>query len=472
MNVLLLNPKLQTWSPNVYPPLGLAYIASALEEDKHEVSIIDLNAKRTLDNGIIKSLVGVDVVGITGLITEFKEVMRLANLIKESKPEIKVILGGALATTHTKEMLANSKADCVVIGEGEFIIRELLQTIENNKDLGSVKGIAYRIGDNIAITSLPDPINELDRIKFPARHLLDMSRYTTHHFKSFGMKLPKINSTTLISSRGCPYNCTFCMKQVGGLKWRARSPQNIVNEIKQLHEIYGYDGFVFNDDTFVVNKKRVLEFCRLLNGLDFKVSWYCNGRVNLMDEEIIKAMRNSGCQGIAYGIESGNQDILNKIKKGITLEQIERVVELTKRYGIHVTGYFMIGILGDTRETIKQTFDFARKLSLDFYGFGITSPIHGTPMFYEAKEKGMIAKSELQDWSFHTSINMTQDCTDAELEKFNKDAFREFTIEKRYGKHYLFNCKLWFDGMKSIFFLLGKRNVSTLIKKAWGLIKK
>ncbi len=249
---------------------------------------------------------------------------------------------------------------------------------------------------------------------------MDMPRYTMHHFKSFGMKVKNIKSTTLLSSRGCPYFCSFCFHQVGGYKWRGRSPENIIMEMKLLHTIYGFNGFVFNDDTFVVDKKRVLEFCRLLIESKLNVSWYCNGRVNLMSEEIIVAMRDSACKGIAYGIESGNQGILDSIKKGITIEQITRVTELTKKYGIHVTGYFMIGILGDSRETIRQTMDFARKLNLNFYGFGMCSPIHGTPMFEEAKEKGMIASGELEDWSFHAVINMTTDCTNKELEQFSQ----------------------------------------------------
>lgn len=245
----------------------------------------------------------------------------------------------------------------------------------------------------------------------------------------------------------------------------------MIDEITQLHNDYGFDGFVFNDDTFVVDKKRVLEFCRLLKESNLNIKWYCNGRVNLMSEELIKAMKESGCIGIAYGIESGNQDILNSIKKAITIEQVENITALTKKYGIHVTGYFMVGILGETKKNIQETFDFARKLNLDFYGFTMTSPVIGTPMYYQAKEQGFKVAKELEDFSFSMSINMTKDVSDKELEQFNKDAFREFTIEKRYGKHYLFNPKLWIDGFKSVLFLLGKRNVGILFQKAWEVIK-
>jgi radical SAM superfamily enzyme YgiQ (UPF0313 family) len=471
MRVALLNPKLKTWSPNVYPPLGLCYIASALENAGHKVSIIDLNASKISDKKLAKQISDVDVIGITGLITEYNEVIRLSNVAKLSNKHAKIVIGGALATTHTKEVLSKSSADYVVIGEGEIIIVKLLSAIENNEDLSSIKGLAYKSNGLVQMNDIPDIIENLDTISFPARRLLNMEQYTTHHFKSYGMKTQDIKSTTLLSSRSCPYKCEFCYHGLHGYKWRGRSPQNMITEIMQLHYEYGFDGFVFNDDTFVVDKKRVLEFCRLLKESNLNIKWYCNGRVNLMDEEIIRAMKESGCVGIAYGIESGNQDILNSIKKAITIEQIEKITALTKKYGIYVTGYFMIGILGETKENIEQTLEFARKLDLDFYGFTMTSPVIGTPMYFKAQEQGFKVTKELEDFSFSLSINMTKDVTDKELEQYNKDAFREFTIEKRYGKHYLFNLSLWFDGFKSVLFLLGKRNVGILFQKAWGVIK-
>jgi radical SAM superfamily enzyme YgiQ (UPF0313 family) len=367
--------------------------------------------------------------------------------------------------------MSDSKADYAVIGEGEKTVVELMVAIGNDIRLSNVKGIAYKSDGKVIINSPRDPILNLDTISYPARRLLDMNRYTTHHFKSFGLKLPyKVKSTTLISSRSCPYACTMCFRDVWGNKWRGRSPENIVGEIKLLNRD-GFNGFVFNDDTFVVDCKRAMGFCQQLIDSKLDVKWYCNGRVNLMDKEFLELMARSGCVGVAYGIESGNQAILDSIKKGITLEQIERVVKETKNAGIHVTGYFMLGILGDSKQTIQQTLDFARKLDLDFYGFTMTSPIEGTPMHKEAMDKGLIQYQDLSDWSFHSSVNLTTDCTNEELEQFNKAAFREFTIEKRYGKRYLRNPRLWFDGLRSVSFLTGKRGYSELLQKSWEVIK-
>jgi anaerobic magnesium-protoporphyrin IX monomethyl ester cyclase len=468
VNITLINPKLETWSPNVYAPLGLAYIASALVDAGHLVSIVDMNSGKISDEKLVEKINHADMVGITGLITEYNEVIRLTNVVKQ-KSAARIILGGALATTHTEKLLVSSCADYIVMGEGERTIVKLVSAIEYGQSVRDVKGIAYKDW-KVIINPPADPIENLDSVAYPARYLLDMNRYTTHHFKSYGMNVGNIKSTTMISSRSCPFSCTFCFSDVFGKKWRGRSPENMLGEIKQLHDNYGFNGIVFNDDTFVVDKKRALDFCKLLINSGLRIKWYCNGRVNLMSQELIDAMKESGCVGIAYGIESGSQEILDSVKKGITIDQITKVVGMTKKAGIYVTGYFMIGILGDSKATIQQTFDLARKLDLDFYGFGMTSPIIGTAMHKEAQKQGFIEKEELKDWSFHASVNMTTDCSDKDLENFNKDAFREFTIEKRFGKYYLFNPLLWLDGLKSLIFLMRKRNANLLIKKAWELI--
>ncbi len=472
MDVTLINPKLRTWSPNVYPPLGLAYIAAALESAGHDVEILDMNSRRVSDDELLDTVIESGIIGITGLITEYTEVVRLVSAIRGDSPDGVVVLGGPLATTHPEEILLASGADVAVIGEGEQTIVELVGAIERGENQGLIRGIAYRTGDKVVVHPPREPIADLDDILFPARHLLDMARYTTHHFKSFGIKVPKIKSTTMISSRGCPYLCSFCYHDLQGKKWRGRSPENIVEEIRLLREACGITGFVFNDDTFVRDRKRTMDFCDLLIESRLDVKWYCNGRVNLMSEDLLEAMARSGCVGIAYGIESGNQGILNAVKKGITLEQVEKVVAATKKAGIHVTGYFMLGILGDTKETIRETFDFAEKLDLDFYGFGITSPIPGTAMYREAQAKGLVGDGRLEDWSFHAWVNLTEDCTKEELEKFNEFAFRKFTIAKRYGKRYLLNPRLWWDGMVTLVFLMRKRNVSELLRKVGTLLKR
>jgi radical SAM superfamily enzyme YgiQ (UPF0313 family) len=475
MKVVLINPKLSTWSPNVYLPLGLAYVASALERARHDVSIVDMNCKKITDDKLVSDLKSADMIGITGMITEYNEVVRLAGLSRGANKRAKIVFGGGLATTHTKEVLSASQADYAVIGEGEKTVVDLALSIEggrNCKDVKDIKGIAYKTDGVVNITPPVEQIEDLDTIAYPARYLLDMSRYTTHHFKSFGIKHLKVKSATLLSSRGCPYFCQFCYHGVWGHKWRGRSAENIIDEIKHLNERYGFNAFVFNDDTFVMNKQRVMDFCKLLLDTKLGVKWYANGRINLMSEEMLNAMAEAGCVGIGYGLESGNQAILDSIRKEIKLEDVVRVVRLTQKAGINITGYFMFGMMGETKANIRETIDFARGLGLNFYAFAMYAPIIGTPLYNTAQAQGLIKEVKLDDWSFHATANLTKDCTMRDLERFSEEAFREFTIQKRYGKVYLLNPILWFDGLKSLFFVMGKRNFRKMITKAWWVIRR
>ncbi|MDD4877229.1 MAG: radical SAM protein, partial [Dehalococcoidales bacterium] len=365
--VILINPRYRVWSPSKWVPLGLGYIAAVLEKEGCTVEIIDLSAEKVSDKELQRQVGNADIVGINGIITEFQEVLKLVKLVKEAKGNIKIILGGPLATTLTKELLEVSSADVIVLGEGEKTIVNLLSAINENSDFNNVRGIAYKDGNQIIITEKPDHITDLDSIPFPSRHLLNMNQYLQNHFENIGIQIKdskQIRSTNLITSRGCPFGCTFCFKDMWGSDWRARSPENIIEEMMLLHEKYGVNGFFFNDDTFVLDSKRVFKFCQLLKSKGLDVVWDCNGRVNLMTKELLEAMHDAGCRSIAYGIESGNQVILDSIKKSITLEQIRKVVKWTKDAGIHTTGYFMIGMIGETKDTIRQTFTFAKELNL------------------------------------------------------------------------------------------------------------
>jgi anaerobic magnesium-protoporphyrin IX monomethyl ester cyclase len=475
MKITLLNPQLKTWSPNAYVPLGLGYIAASLEQSGHNVDIIDLNVHRMIDKALQKRVTGAGIVGITGMITEYQTLLKLVNFTKAASASAKVILGGPLATTLPRKLLRESGADFIVLGEGEKTIIDLVTVIEQGGDINSIKGIAFRADGEIIVTEPAEPITDLDTIPFPARHLLDMKHYIKDHFNSFGIKIQgsgRIRSTNLISSRGCPYSCTFCFKDMWGHKWRGRSPENIIREMEFLHDAYNINGFFFNDDTFVLDRERVLELCRQLIDRNMKIVWYCNGRVNLMTRELLEAMYAAGCRGIAYGIESGNQQVLDAMKKNETLDQVREVVAWTKQAGIHVTGYFMIGMLGETRATIRETMAFARELDLDFNGFSLTTPIPGTELYDEALTAGLISgdKTDLGEWSQHTNANLTRDCSDDELAAFANEAFREFYLRKRFGKYYFLNPALLKEQLKVLAALRNREQAGELWQKAKGVL--
>ena len=277
MKIVLLNPKLKSWSPNVYVPLGLAYIAAALEQASYSIEIIDLNVQKVSDNNLRRKTADADIVGITGMITEYGVVLRLVDIVKKANAEKRVILGGPLATTLPQELLQASQTDFIVIGEGEKTIVKLISAIEGGNGSSDIKGIAFRANGKVTITGPAETVADLDTIPFPARHLLDMNLYRRNHFESLGLKvrgLGKIWSTNLITSRGCPYNCTFCFKDMWGNRWRGRSPENIIEEMEALYQRYGINGFFLNDDTFTLDRKRTLEFCQLIKERGLNVAWY------------------------------------------------------------------------------------------------------------------------------------------------------------------------------------------------------
>jgi len=475
MKIILINPRLKAWSPNVYVPLGITYIAAVLEREGCNVEIVDLNVERMSQTEFQRRLENADIVGITGMLTEHGEVLRLVDIVKKANGELKVVLGGPLATTIPRELLQASEADFIVIGEGEKTIVNLVSAIKQANNFTNIRGIAYRDSGRIVVTARPEPITDLDAIPFPARHLLDMKQYVKNHFESFGFKVKgfgRIKSTNLITTRGCPYSCTFCFKGVWGYKWRGRSPENIVEEMESLYERYGVNGFLFNDDTFVLNRKRVFKFCQLIRDRGLNVAWYCNGRVNIMTEQMLKAMYDAGCRGIAYGIESGNQQLLDSMKKNITLDQVRDVVSWTKEARINVSGYFMLGMLGETRETIRETIVFAKELDLDFYGFSLVTPFFGTELYNSVLKAGLIPidKISLEDWSLHVNANLTQDCSDSDLIAFENETFREFTLKKRFGKYYFFNPNCLKEVARVLLSIRNKEQAKELAIKARILI--
>ncbi len=454
----------------MYLPLGLAYVATPLLEANYDVQILDLNVRKVKPAELEEKVKNADIVGITGIITEYYEVVELAHTVRKINNNAKIVLGGALATSLPERMLQVTGADIAVIGEGERTMVELVSAIDNNKKLGDIRGIAFRDNGNIVVTEPVIHIADLDTIHFPARHLLKMDLYPTNQFETFGLKLKKkIRSTVLISSRGCPYNCTFCYKGMWGNKWRGRSPENLIAEMELLKNEYGMNGFLFYDDTFNVDKNRVFRFCHLMQEKKLDVAWYSNVRANLLTKEMIEAMRDSGCVGVAFGIESGNQEVLNSIKKNLTLEQVRQAVKWTKEANINIIGYFIFGLLGETKATIRETLDFARELDLDFYGFSLPDPLPCTELYDSAVAAGLISDSITRDeWTFHVNANLTKDCSDADLIAISSEAFRDLYLKKRFGKYYFINPRFLKNAVLSI---RGKNQAKLLAQKGIGVLK-
>ncbi|MDO8568206.1 MAG: radical SAM protein [Dehalococcoidales bacterium] len=372
LKVALVNPP-QTGAYS-QAPLGLALIAAVLEKAGYPVTVVDANALKLQPDQIATLVSDADVVGLTAMTPTINAAMAIARHLKKANPKQTIVLGGAHATLLPEEtMAACPEIDVLVRGEGEETIIQLLPALEQKQPLDKIAGVSYRSGGKITVNVPREGNIELDSLPFLAYHLLPWQKYRPH--PPHGRYQP---FTAIITSRGCPYHCSYCSKPIFGNKFRGQSPERVVEEVAYHQKRFGIKEFAFYDDVFTLDKKRTHAICEGILKRGLKLHWTCETRVNLVDKELLRDMKQAGCYAVAYGIESGSQDVLNTLDKGITLAQVEEAVRLTREARIEAIGYFMIGSPGESPETIRQTIRFAQKLKLDFAQFAVTTPFPRT----------------------------------------------------------------------------------------------
>ncbi len=434
MKVLLINPPIREWAkPNVFP-LGLGYIASVLIQEGHEIEVLDINAHRFSREEVEARIAAsdFDIAGIGGIVTVYKYVKWLIGVLRTRHPGKKIIIGGSVGSSIPETMLKRNDVDAVCVGESEKTINDLMTALELEGNLANIKGIWYRDSNgNIHKTLKRPPIMDLDDLPLPAWDLFPMDIYLKNPVGA-----PNRNkwvdgsgeasgplSMNLFATRGCPYQCIYCYHDFMGIKYRHRSPESVVHEMKILHDKYGVDYFHFVDDEFVMYKKFINRFCVLVKELSQKagrkITWGCSGRVNLMTEELIATMADAGCVLIGYGIESGSQKMLDIIKKQVTVEQAKNAVRLTKNYLGWADCSFMIGYPGETRETIQETIDFCKELDLTPEVIFFMTPYPGTELYRMALAQRKIEDEEgyvlgLGEQGERLRVNFT-DLSDEEL---------------------------------------------------------
>jgi len=360
------------------PPICLGYIGALIEQE-NEVKIIDLNFEDKIPDSNLNIVTTTTVDYYNCPLLNMNVIDKW--LDKISKLHAKTAILGPHVTTIPEYFV--KYADFLVIGEPEITVKELVSALNRKKSLNSIRGIYYKKGKKVIKNKPREPIKNLDDLPFPERSLMNIKQYVNPVLK-------QSQYTMIISSRGCPYRCTYCYMGVYGHFWRARSAENVVKELIEIRRKYNIKEIVFRDDMFSFDKKRVIEICEgiLKNKLD--ISWSCQTRADNLNEEIIKKMRDSGCYNISLGIESGSQKILDNLRKGISLEQIKKVIALCKKYGIRIRGYFIIGCPHETIKTIEETFKFAKELDLDYFMLSIMTPYPDTPLYEEALNKKII----------------------------------------------------------------------------------
>ncbi|UCG03435.1 MAG: cobalamin-dependent protein [Candidatus Heimdallarchaeota archaeon] len=437
MDIILINPPYNKElykskkSISVQPPVGLAYLASTLEKEGINVEILDANAEMlsiqdTADRAISSRA---RFVGITSVTTTIPLVYEISHKIK-AESGITIVLGGPHVTFMAKRTLNECNAvDIIVRGEGEITLAEI---IKHEDELSKVDGITFRDGKIIVENKERMPIQNIDEIPFPAYHLLPMELYQPGPFFNVGVSGRKFGR--MIASRGCPNKCVFCSSSHFWGKFRMRSPDNIIEEIEHLIEIFGTKHIDFLDDTLTINKKRMERICDILIQKDIHIAWTCYSRVNTISDSLVRKMKRSGCFGISFGIESGNQRILDNINKNITIEQARKAMKIVKKHGIKVMCDFMIGLPGDDLNTVNQTIDFAVELSPDFAFFSITTPFPGTELYQKVLEKGLIESNYAWDaMNLHSStIYRTEKLSTKELQELYSKAIKRFYYRPKF----------------------------------------
>jgi len=384
--VLLINPNYalrKSFDFDLIPPFGIASIASILRE-RFEVAIVDADAEDLSPAEVIGKAreFGPDAVGIScNASPAHFPTLELASRLKKAMG-VPVIAGGNHATAMAEILLASGDIDFVVCGEGERTSERLLLVLnEGPGDLRGVAGIAF-LRDGKALRTQTAPLlDDIDSLPLPAYDLLPMSKYTRYD---------------LVLSRGCPYRCTFCASTViFRSKVRYRSAESVIAEIKYLLEHFGQKLFWFSDDNFSLNRKKTEELLDRLLEEKLDIRWRCHTRVNLISPDLLRKMRRAGCECVAYGIESGSEEMLRTIRKESTAEQAIEAVRLTKEAGMDAAAFFLVGSPGETESTVWESYELIKRAKPSAVSFCVTVPLPGSPLFEDLIGRGLLDPAEV-----------------------------------------------------------------------------
>jgi anaerobic magnesium-protoporphyrin IX monomethyl ester cyclase len=459
MNILLINPPVvfaragKATLPlieNLFfnsPPLGLAYIAAVLEKAQIPVSIIDAAVERLTPAQVVAAVRKINprIVGITATTNLFDSALQTARLIKEELPEIVIVLGGPHLNAMPRQAMEPDCFDIGVMGEGEITFLELIKAIESKKELATVNGIIFKRDAHLVFNQRREPIADLDSLPFPARHLLPMKKYRPQ--PNDQLVVPKLS---MIASRGCPYGCIFCDKNTFGDRYRSFGPRYIVSEIKHLIDTWGARDIAFLDSTFTVDAGRVRGIIDEMKKEKIKVRWTCTVRANVVTRELLRQMKDAGCWRIRLGIESGNDDVLRFIRKGITRQQAQNAACWASEAGLEPKGFFMIGHLTDTKERIEETIAFARSLPLKDVTVQINTPMPGTTQYDICRDYGTLLTEDAKEFSYWEPVFVPAGLTREYLESAYRRFYRSFYLRPAIFWRHLRTLRHWYNLVKYI----------------------
>ncbi len=413
-------PGIKTVKENygIFPSLSLLYVAGILEDAGPTEDYIARQGSGLDDTVARLQKFGPDYVAYTLTTYLFFQSMDWIKAIKQ-KVDVPVIAGGVHMSIYPRETLTYPEIDYAVTHEAEYALPELLAALVKRTNLADVRGIAFKQTDGTVVVTPKQKDCDVDLAPYPARHLIDNSLYY-----SFISKYK--NFTCFITSRGCPYKCIFC--EQGSKPFRARSPQNVVDELELCYKEYGIRELDFFDSSFTIRKDRVIAICEEINRRKLPLVWAARTRVDCITDDVLDAMSKAGCTRIYYGIESGNREILHTLKKSTSIEMYKDVVTRTKNHGIHTFGYFMVGNPHETEATIRQTIRLALDLDLDYAQFSKVTPMPATEMYT------LLLKETGRDYWREHILNRSDediprplcDMSDAEIQRWARLAYLRF----------------------------------------------
>jgi len=413
---------------SVLPPYSLLQIASVLRTEGHEAKLIDANgwnlSWEEVDERIRSMRYDVLIFRFTP--TTFDWDAEIASISKKNHPN--ALTAGICWTLRTvpMEVLNDSTdMDIYIMHEYEEVAPLLISAISQGNELSSVPGIAYKSSDEIRVNGPAKPVSEWDSLPLPAFDLLPS-------LKNYFINTPEGSPFTILcTSKGCPYSCTFCT--VRNTKLKTRSAESILTELQYLKQKSNVKTVSFFDETFTIDKERVIAIAEGIRKEKLKIAWYCNTRVDLVDDKLLKIMYDGGCRGISYGIESGSQEILNNIKKGTTVEEAENAIKWAKEAGIKVYCSFILGLPGENWNTFEETIRFVKRTLPTGAQFNIAVPYPCTPMYDLAVEKGWVKASlSWRELYQHTANMRTDSLKEGELERARRIAYRTLYFNPRW----------------------------------------
>lgn len=365
-----------------------------------------------------------DAIAIKTTLATLEDDLEACRLARESRPDTVTIgIGESLAIDRERTLANHAELDFVIVGEPEPTLEEMVEA----RDLTAIPGLSFRNGEygNVITTAERPPVGELDSLPWPARDLLNNARYLS---PETGRPL-----TVIHAHRGCPSKCIFCPAgALSGYRVRFRSAQSVFGEIEQCARRFGIRDFLFHGDTFTIKRSWVVDLCRLIVDAGLDVRWGCNSRVDTIDDERAEWMKRAGCWVVAFGIESGSQEMLDKMKKGAEVEQARRAVEVCRRHGLRTHAFYVIGLPWESASTLEETYRLARELDTDFFDFNIAYPLPGTEFFEIAHRENLFETDAPSQAGYAQAAVRTFYLSAGELEQWRRRSLLRLYFRPRY----------------------------------------